>query len=339
MRYLLGCLLFISLTINAQSGTLLVLNKSDDTVDFVNLADDNRIITLPTGDGPHEVAVSPDEKIAIITNYGRKYWPGSSLTVIDIPGKKVVKTITLEFKAPHGIEFIDADRLLVTCEESKKLILVNWKTGKTEGTIDTKQNTSHMVAYSSKYQRAFVTNIRSGSISVINIKTQMLEKIIPTGEGAEGVSLSADQSEVWITNRAQNTITILDTKTLQTKTTLTSEEFPIRAKATTDGNYVLISNAKTGDITVFDARTKKLLKTISMEITVKEKESARLFQDFDNSPVPVGILILPDNSKAFIANTNADVLTVIDLKKLEISKRIPTGKEPDGLGYSSLKLK
>ena len=90
----------------SQSGTLVVLNKSDDTVDLINLGTQTSIATLPTGDGPHEVAISPNNKTAVITDYGRENWPGKSLTVIDIPTKKVVKTISLESYAPHGIEFI-----------------------------------------------------------------------------------------------------------------------------------------------------------------------------------------------------------------------------------------
>ena len=39
-------------------GTLVVLNKSDDTVDFINLSTGKSERTLPTGDGPHEVAIS-----------------------------------------------------------------------------------------------------------------------------------------------------------------------------------------------------------------------------------------------------------------------------------------
>jgi DNA-binding beta-propeller fold protein YncE len=339
MKLFLICFLLISLSTNAQNGTLIVLNKSDDTVDFIKLSNGESLATLPTGDGPHEVAVSPNQKIAIVTNYGRKNWPGNSLTVINIPEKKVLKTILLDFKAPHGIQFINENQLLVTCEEDQKLVVVNWKTGKVEKNINTGQKTSHMVAYCPRYERAFVTNIRSGSVSVINIKNGILEKIIPTGNGAEGITLSADQSEVWITNRADNTISILDTESLILKTTLTSEAFPIRAKASADGKFILVSNAKTGALTIFNATDKTLHKTISMEVTAKEKEASRLFQDFDNSPVPVGILIPPNQKLAYVANTNADVITVIDLQKMKIVKRLTAGREPDGLGFSSIDIK
>ncbi|NER17698.1 YncE family protein [Spongiivirga citrea] len=339
MRRLIILVLLLSTFIaKAQEGTLVVLNKSDHTVDLIDLQTQKSKATIPTGIGPHEVAISPDHKTAVITNYGDRSEPGKSLTVIDIANKKVVKTILLEYKAPHGIEFINTGNVLVTCEGSKKLIQVNINLGRVMKTIDTSQETSHMVAYSPKMNRAFVANIRSNSVSVIDLDKNKLDSILKTGKGAEGVALSADGNEVWITNRSNDNVSIIDVKTLETKKEIVSTKFPIRVKTTTDGKYALVSNAQTGDVNVFDAKTKQLLKTISMNITVEEKEASRLFQDFDKSPVPVGILIHPNNKIAFVANTNADIITIIDLTTMEVSGRLTAGKEPDGLGYSNIKL-
>lgn len=322
----------------AQTGTLVVLNKSDNTVDLIDLQSKESKATLTTGNGPHEVAISPNGKTAVVTNYGNASAVGKSLTVIDILSKKVIKTIDLQYYAPHGISYIGDKKVLVTCERSKKLLQVNIQTGETEKAIDTDQEISHMVAYASKVKKAFVANIGSGSISVIDLKNEILEKIIKTGNGAEGIALSADGNEIWVTNRAENTISIIDVYRLEITKELGSKEFPIRVKTTSDNKYALISNAKTGDVNVFDAKSKRLLKTISMEVSAIEKEKSRLFQDFDDSPVPVGILIHPSNKYAFVANTNADIITVIDLKKMKISERLTAGKEPDGLGFSPIIL-
>lgn len=322
----------------SQSGTLVVLNKSDDTASLIDLETKQSVATLPTGKGPHEVAVSPNGQFAVVTNYGHRSWSGSSLTLIDIAYKKVTKTMALKSKAPHGIEFISENQVLVTCEESKKLIQVNILSGFTEKSINTEQETSHMVVYSADQERAFVANISSNSVSVINLKSNVLEKIIKTGDGAEGIALSADGSSVWVTNRGNNTISIIDCATLEITRELNSEKFPIRVKTTSDGKYALVSNAQTGTVNIFDASSKNLLKTISMEVSALEKKTSRLFQDFDNSPVPVGILIHPDNSYAFVANTNADIITIINLESLEISGRLSAGNEPDGLGFSPIKL-
>ena len=75
-----------------------------------------------------------------------------------------------------------------------------------------------------------------------------------------------------------------------------------------------------------------------MRLTPLEEKDGRLFADeFAGSPVPVGLLISRDGKRAWVANTNADIVTVLDLTRLEVAGRIKAGKEPDGLGWSALK--
>ncbi|MDY6947171.1 MAG: YncE family protein, partial [Pseudomonadota bacterium] len=106
----------------APSGTLLVLNKSDDTMSFIDLASSEVKATLPTGDAPHEVAVSGDGKTAVVTNYGDAANPGKTLSVIDVPGKQVLRTIDLgAYRRPHGIVWLQGDEVAVTVEASKAL--------------------------------------------------------------------------------------------------------------------------------------------------------------------------------------------------------------------------
>ncbi|MBA2525459.1 MAG: hypothetical protein H0V18_06690 [Pyrinomonadaceae bacterium] len=44
----------------ADSGTRLVPNKSDNTISLIDLPSKKVVATIPTGVGPHEVAVLPD---------------------------------------------------------------------------------------------------------------------------------------------------------------------------------------------------------------------------------------------------------------------------------------
>jgi YVTN family beta-propeller protein len=72
-------------------------------------------------------------------------------------------------------------------------------------------------------------------------------------------------------------------------------------------------------------------------LIVLNKTDKRLFGDrFGASPTPIGIVIPPDGKHAYVANANADIVTVIDLTRWEISGRLSTGKEPEGLGWSPL---
>jgi len=327
----------------ADSGTLLVLNKSDNTVSLINVATKASVVTIPTGAGPHEVAVSPNGKTAVIANYGTQQTPGSSLTVIDVPGKRQLKTIDLgQYRRPHGITWLLGDEIVVTVEGNKALLVVDIKAGSVVSAVTTDQNVSHMVVLARRSQKAFVANIGSGSVTVIDLKGKKKLADIQTGAGAEGIDISPDEKEVWVTNRAANTVSVIDVNTLKILATLESRDFPIRVKFAPGGKQVLVSNARSGDVAIFDAVTRKEVRRIAMQLKAAEGATAgqRIFgEQFGQSPVPVGILVAPKLSQAFVANTNADIVTIIDLKTWAIAGRLTAGKEPDGLGYSGVTLK
>jgi YVTN family beta-propeller protein len=322
----------------APTGTLLVLNKSDDTVSFIDLKSIEIRATLPTGDGPHEVAVSNDGKTAVVTNYGDNTNPGKTLTVIDVPGKKVLRTIDLgTYSRPHGIVWLQGDEVAVTVEASKAVLIVGVNDGKVKHAIATDQAGTHMVAVSSKHRRAFTANIGSGSTTVIDLATHKRVTDVVTGKGAEGIAVSPDGSEVWVTNREANTVSIVDPATLKITATLEPGKMPIRVKFTPDGTRALVSNAVSGDVAVFDTVTKKQIVNIPMQKEgEKLDDTKRMASQFGSGPVPVGILMPDGLQLAFVANTNFDTVTVIDLDRLRIVDRVKAGREPDGLGYSAL---
>ena len=68
--------------------------------------------------------------------------------------------------------------------------------------------------------------------------------------------------------------------------------------------------------------------------------ASRLFGDrFGESPVPVGVVIAPDGSRAWVAATQSDVVVVVDTSTLEVLDLIRTGQEPDGMAFSPVTRK
>lgn len=196
-----------------------------------------------------------------------------------------------------------------------------------------------MVALAPGGNLAFVANIRSGTVNVIDLKEAKSIAVIETGSGAEGIDVSPDGSEVWVSNRADDSVSIINIGSLKVAQTLGLKSFPIRVKFTPDGKFALVSNARSGDVAVFDAKKRKEVRRIPMKLTATEGSEVRLFSNrFGDSPVPVGILIHPVGRFAYVANTNADIVTVIDLSSWEIVNRLKTGREPDGLGFTPLNL-
>lgn len=319
-------------------GTLVVLDKSDATASLHSDAGGPARLKLPVGRGPHEVAVSPDGKTAVVCDYGEQQG-GSTLTVLDLSTWKVARTIDLgEYRRPHGIVYqADGKHVVVTCEANQALIRVDVVGGAVVKAFPTEAQASHMVALTPDGARAFVANIGSGSVTAVDMLEGSILAQIETGAGAEGIAVTPDGREVWVGNRAADTLCVIDVEWLEVRATLPCATFPIRVEITPDGKRALVSNADSGDVAVFDVAARKELARIPMQLAAVEGSGERLFgEQFGASPVPVGIEIALDGKRAWVANTNADLVTVLDLEQLAVVGRIPTGRQPDGMAWSPL---
>ena len=319
----------------AQAGTLVVANKSEATVSLLDLDSGSVVATLPTGTGPHEVGISPDGRFAMVTNYGNRDEAGRSLTLVDIAGASVVKTIDLgDYLSPHGVEWIDAEHVAVTAEDNKALLVISVDSGEVLEAIDTDQDVSHMVALHPDGRLAYVTNIGSGSVTVIDLQAGERLANIPTGEGAEGITVSASGQQFWVTNRGSDTVKVLGVGSHVIAAEFVSEGFPIRATATANG-LVLVTRARAGDMVVYDSTTLQEVRTVKFDLESMDVEG-RLFGDrFGDSSVPIGVVVDDQGQRAFVAHANADIITEIDLESGEIIRSLRAGKEPDGMGWSA----
>lgn len=317
----------------ALADTLVVANKSDATVSLIELDLGRVVTTLPTGTGPHEVGISPNGQRALVTNYGNREAPGNTLTLIDLSTPAVLATLDLgDYERPHGVVWLDEKKVVVTAEENQALLIVDLDAGRVEKAIDTGQEISHMVAVTPDAQAAFVANIGSGSVTAIDLATGTRRANIPTGQGAEGVTVAGDQ--VWVSNRAADTLTVLSARSLAKLAEFPSTGFPIRAVATPDGSAVLVTHARAGDLAVY--RTDDLGKgrRIALGVEMKDVEN-RLFGDrFGDSSVPIGVSTDRAGTRVWIAHANADLISEHDLASGERRRLLTAGREPDGMGYS-----
>ncbi len=334
----LGAALLAAPLAAESSGTLVVANKSDATVDLVDLASERSLATLPTGHGPHEVAVSPDGRAAAVSDYGDRARPGSSLTLVDVPGARVVATIPLgPHTRPHGLAWISESLLAVTAEGSAHLLIVDVAERRIRGLVETGQEVSHMVALTPDGRRAFVANIGSGTVTAIDLENGAKLADLATGEGAEGIAVTPDGREVWVGNRGADTLTVFDAATLETLATLPCPGFPIRVAITPDGSRALVSAARSGEVVLFDVPARQEIRRGKLDFATVPDAAERLFGDrFGASPVPVGLVVSSDGATAWVAATQADVVAAIDVATLEVKALLRAGREPDGMDWSPL---
>jgi YVTN family beta-propeller protein len=354
----LSCLIaatFLAASAFAQSATLLVLAKSDNTLAIVDPATLQVLARVPAGPDPHEVIASDDGKIAYISNYGGPDSTLNTISVIDLVARKPLPPIDLgALRSTHGLDYAGG-KLYFTAETNKVIGRYDPATGRVDWILGTGQDRTHMIIVAKSLDHIYTSNPASGSVSIIEQFTQpnggfgpppgangpppgappqgfrppgpprlsWRVTSVPAGRGAEGFDLSPDGKEIWVANAQDATVSIIDTAT---KTVTQTLPIPLRGanrlKFTPDGQRVLVSalgaNAPAGDssLVVIDAPTRKEVKRLSL------------------GGGAAGILIQPDGSRAYVAVSTGGKLVVLDLKTLEVVGEVPGGNQPDGMAWA-----
>ena len=298
---------------------LLVLNKSDATLSFIDPTSGKTAGTVATGEGPHEVELSADHRLAYVSNYGASASnPGNTLSIIDVAARKEVKRFDLgELRRPHGLTFSQG-HLYFTSEASQKIGRYDPVAQRVDGTFKTDQEGTHMVLASGDGSKLFATNMGSKSISIIEVgaKGEGKQTLVEVGEGPEALDLSPDGRTLWTAHSRDGGISVIDItsgKVLHRFDAKTKRSN--RLKFTKDGSLVLVSDLGAGELLVIDPKTRT--------------ERTRL--KLGNSPT--GILIAPDGQHAYVALSGENRIAVVDLKSLSVEKTIATGNQPDGMAW------
>jgi len=313
------------------SGKLYIINKKSEDVTVFDLYTGTSVTTLPISIESHGAAkIMGQDKIAI-ANYNTTKTRGKSISIINTISNTVEKTIAFT-EGASGLDGIIAlpqsNRVAVISNVSNAFLIVNIESETIEKKIPIRQEKSHHIVLHPNKHIAYVTNVASGSVSVINLLTNKVIKTISCGKGTHGIDITADGQEVWVTNSDENTISIINTEKKQLVQKLKTGNEPISLKFSVDGRYCLVTNVKDGTISVFDQKSRKEKKTI--HIHGKKTVLERLLY---HTPRPVNIIMHPNGSYAFVANSNANEIEVIDLKTFTIVSTIGTGKIPDGMAF------
>ena len=310
------------------TGKLLIVNKLSKSITVFDLNKAREITELFLDIEPHEAVTLNNQDHFVITNYGDPETIGTSISVINTSTFEIEKTIDLEFSPrPHGIAKINhTNNVIVVTDVGNELLIVDTESGSVKTRIPTQQEWSHMVVLHPNRPIAYVSNVVSGSVSVVDLKKEKVTSIISCGLGTEGIDVTPDGKELWVTNYKDKSISVIDTVTNEIIDTLSTGNEALRLKFSIDGAYCLVPNSKDGTILVYDQKTRMQIKTI--RVPGKKNLFERILY---HTPRPVGILMHPDGNYAFVSNSNADRVEVIDMKSFEIVSTIGTGRIPDGL--------
>ncbi len=332
---------------------LLVLEKQDKTLAFVDTTSASVLARVDVGNDPHEVVVSPDGKTAYVSNYGG---PGSAehtISVVDLVSRKALPAIDLGiFHSAHGLFIATDGELYFTAETNKVIGRYNLSLHQIDWILGTGQNRSHMLEVSKDLNTIYLANVASGTIAIID-KTDDLHvapppgspgaqpvpgftpppqpatppaakpmgwnvNIIPTGDGVEGFDVSPDGKELWAANANIGTVSIIDLATKSVKETLTFPGTVLanRVRFTPDGKTVLISYLRSGELIAVDVASRKIIKSLKV------------------GGGAAGVLLSPDGQTAYVGVGRENNVTAVDIKTMTAKQIIPVGRGADGMAWA-----
>ena len=298
------------------TGTLLVGNKGEDTLSFIDLATGRELGRPGTGRMPHEIAISPDGRQAAIVAYG-----GRTIDIFDLATRQKLRTIDLApNEGPHGLVWLPDGRIVATTERSQTLTIVDTSRGDSVSSIRTDQQGTHMVAVTPDARRAFTANIPAGTVTVLDLAGARKIRDIQVGGRPEGIALTPDGRTLWVSDLEGARVLAIDATSYERLGEVRTGNVPIRVLASPDGRWIVTSNLGSGTLTVIDARTR----AVAREIVVSGDQAAQ----------QVTILFSPDGRRIYAAETGRNQVAEIDLASGRVLRRLAAGAQGDGLAIA-----
>ena len=310
-----GALVAVGHPAHAQTrrDTLLVVVKGDSALAVVDTASGKVVSRIPTGKTPHNVAASPDGKLAFVGNVG-----DDTLSIIDLTTQKELRRVEIGPRArPHGLVYAEG-RLYFTADGYKLIGCYDVAGNRMEWLLGTGVSRGEMLVLSKDRNTLFTANNTANAVVAI----QRVENppdwaltVIPVGMGPQGIDMSPDGSEVWVVHENDGSVAIIDVAAKKVVQTLMmpGTRRANRLKFSPDGRRVLVTDTDAG-LVVFDAAARK--------------EAGR---------VPIGpgmadIIVQPDGARAFVASGDGSV-AVVDMRTLKLVGRMPVGTTPEGMAW------
>lgn len=324
IRRLIGAALALACAAEAQvpglTGTLIVTNKSPATATVVDVASGRTLATLPTGNGPHEIVASRDGSLAVVTDYGTGLAPGSTLTVIDLPGLRVARTVNLApYNRPHGIQFLPGDSLVaVTSEATQNVLVVNVRSGEIVKAVSTGKTGSHMVGVAADGVRAWTGDIGSNTVTELDLRSGRAVRSIDVPTQPEAINVTADGSEAWVGSNATGKVSVVDARTGSVTTAAEGLGWPYRVFFSPDSRLAIIPDYRNEELRFLDRASRAELGRLKFA-----------------GGGPQGIIGTADGRHVLLSMSRDGRVVVIDVARRTVVGSVLVGETPDGVAYTT----
>jgi len=286
---------------------------------------------------PHEAAFSLDGRSAYIPIYGstNEGVPGTNgHTIVFFRTSDCAKIASLDtgkYLRPHGLWVGGSGTLYVTSEIAQSVLLVDPRVPKIIGTIPTGSPWTHMLAVTADEKQAFTSNVRSKTVSILDIPNRKITKIISTTSDNHRMTISPD-GKWFVTSLVEGRVLFYRTSDDRLDFSVPVDGWAFVGKFAADGLYYEMGSGSprtpnaawgTGPVRVWkiDPASRKVLATAAEDLGSGTGSLA----------------INPFNNEIYVSAMLNDQIDVLDPATLKLLRKLPTGQTPDCIEFTAVR--
>ena len=282
---------------------------------------------IPLEDLPLNIVVSPNKKLAAITNNGQST---QGIHLLDIQNQKMLDYVTTE-KSLYVLVFSKNNQYLYASGGNDNWILKYSVAKNKLKLVDSiKLGDKWPIRIS---PTGICINDAKNTLYVVSKENNMLYEInleskkqttYPLGAEAYTCVLSPDQKQLFISLWGADQLLVWDTEKRQLIKRLAIGDNPNELLLTKNGKYLYVANSNDNSVAVVNTK----------ELAIEEVLNTALFPNAPNGSTANGLALNTTETKLYVANADNNNLAVFDVSNKGFSKSIgfiPTGWYPTNL--------
>ena len=326
-RHFLGCILAfgaIASGCDAQAapgvpsaGPIVVAANQRRGVATLVEPSSGRVTHVELGANPHEVAVSPDERVAVLTIPSEGPRDGRRILVLSLATAEVRSIDLGEHRGPHGVAFVSDSVALVGTLRGTSVVYVDVRNGRVLRAVAGLPPNPYVIAMTAT-GRAYVSSPRSSTVSEIDIAGGRVTRTFDIPDAPAGIAVSRDGTELYAAVWRQNAgggIVIVDLASGALAAKLPAIQ-PRRMTVTADERLLLVSDED--HLRVLDRGTRQ-----TRSIVLGRNVGAN------------GVVCSPDSARCWVALSRAGEVVEVDVGAGQVVRRFAVQQGVDGLAYVS----
>ncbi len=293
-----------------------VTNRLDDTVSVIDVAARKVVATLKTGNEPHGVLTDRAGKLLYVLNTS-----SNDISVFDVASLKRIKNLSGS-NGPWSLALSpDGDRILATNMKSKFAPVRQPFESEVTAIESDRGTVEDRVVVPGANLMMGIAWHPSGDFALATLNRT--KSTIPMTRLLQGWTITNGLAVIWRDGRADEVLLDEPDMGFADATDIA---------CTPDGRYALVTSSGTDRVAVVD-----IAKLLAVIRSLPDYERLHVLPNHLGYPtefivkhIPTGknpraILVMPDNRRAFVANSLDDTLGVIDLAKMEMTGTVDLG--------------